>query len=151
MNISIIGTGYVGLVSGVCLAELGHKVQCVDVDTSKVDLINSGISPIYEKDLDALLKKNAGIRLEATTNLKRAVHETELSNIAVGTPFDGHEIDLSYIFISHNMDFISQTTDQIYGMTEGRILLEERKIPHTHGHSHGYGDLPHTHADEEHG
>ncbi|MFC1823107.1 energy-coupling factor ABC transporter ATP-binding protein [Thermodesulfobacteriota bacterium] len=61
------------------------------------------------------------------------------------------KIDLSYIFISHNMDFISQTTDQIHGMSHGRILLEERKVPHTHDHSHGYGHLPHTHAEEEHG
>ena len=97
MNISVIGTGYVGLVSGVCLAELGHQVECVDVDSGKVDQINKGISPIYEKGLDDLLKKNIGVRLHATTDLHRAVHETSLSLIAVGTPFDGREIDLSYI------------------------------------------------------
>lgn len=97
MNVSVIGTGYVGLVSGVCLAELGHQVECVDVDSGKVDQINKGISPIYEKGLDDLLKKNIGARLHATTDLHRAVHETSLSLIAVGTPFDGREIDLSYI------------------------------------------------------
>jgi cobalt/nickel transport system ATP-binding protein len=55
-------------------------------------------------------------------------------------------IDLSYVFISHNMDFIAQTTDKIYGMVDGQILLEEEKIPHTHAHAHGYGKVPHTHS-----
>jgi cobalt/nickel transport system ATP-binding protein len=54
-------------------------------------------------------------------------------------------IHVSYIFISHNMDFISQTTDKVYGMSKGRILVEEARIPHTHIHAHGYGQLPHTH------
>jgi len=57
-------------------------------------------------------------------------------------------IDISYIFISHNMDFIDQTTDKIYGMANGQILLEREKVPHTHVHSHGYGRLPHTHTEE---
>lgn len=97
MKISIVGTGYVGLVSGVCLAELGHTVICVDVDTVKINQINQGVAPIYEKGLDELLKKNVGKRLTATADLEQAVLETELSLIAVGTPFDGQEIDLSYI------------------------------------------------------
>ncbi|MDY7036967.1 MAG: ATP-binding cassette domain-containing protein, partial [Thermodesulfobacteriota bacterium] len=53
---------------------------------------------------------------------------------------------ISYIFISHNMDFLNQTTHRIYGMNNGRILLEEEKIPHSHIHTHGYGQLPHTHS-----
>jgi cobalt/nickel transport system ATP-binding protein len=57
-------------------------------------------------------------------------------------------IDISYIFISHNMDFIDQTTDKIYGMASGQILLEKEKFPHTHVHSHGHGRLPHTHTEE---
>jgi len=56
------------------------------------------------------------------------------------------DIDISYVFISHNMDFISKTTDKVYGMANGKIFLEEEKIPHTHVHSHGYGKLPHTHS-----
>lgn len=56
------------------------------------------------------------------------------------------EIDISYVFISHNMDFIAQTTDKIYGMVDGQIFLEEEKIPHTHAHAHGYGKVPHTHS-----
>src|SRR5689334_9619580 len=97
MKLSVLGTGYVGLVSGVCLAEKMHKVICVDVDAAKVDLINQGIPPIFENGLEKLLKKNVGERLSATTDLERAVHETELSLIAVGTPFNGQEIDLTYI------------------------------------------------------
>lgn len=57
-------------------------------------------------------------------------------------------IDISYIFISHNMDFINRTTDKICGMINGRIFLEPEKIPHSHVHSHGYGQLPHSHSDD---
>jgi UDPglucose 6-dehydrogenase len=97
MRVSIIGTGYVGLVSGVCLAEKGHNVLCVDIDQEKVDKINHGIPPIYEKGLEELLRKNFHANLQATTDLHKAVVETEISLIAVGTPFDGEKIDLSYI------------------------------------------------------
>lgn len=97
MKVSVVGTGYVGLVTGVCLAEKGHQVICVDVDKEKVDQINQAIPPIYERGLEELLKKNIGVNLHATTNLHRSVIETEISLIAVGTPFDGSEIDLTYI------------------------------------------------------
>jgi len=97
MNISVIGTGYVGLVSGVCLAEKGHEVVCVDIDKSKVDSINRGISPIHERGLDDLLTNNIGKRFSATTDIEEAVLNSSLSVIAVGTPFDGDLIDLTYI------------------------------------------------------
>ena len=97
MRVSVIGTGYVGLVSGVCLAEIGHQVICVDVDHAKVDMINRGRPPIYEKGLAPLLEKNIGKRLSATTDLATAVKQSELSLIAVGTPFDGDQIDLSFV------------------------------------------------------
>ncbi len=97
MKISIVGTGYVGIVTGACFAEKGHHVTCVDIDQSKVDLINKGTAPIYERGLDELLKKHAGDRLRATTDLAEAVQQTDLSMIAVGTPFNGNEIDLTYI------------------------------------------------------
>ncbi|MBZ0297161.1 MAG: UDP-glucose/GDP-mannose dehydrogenase family protein [Anaerolineae bacterium] len=97
MKISIIGTGYVGLVSGICLAEKGHQVICVDVDQMKVEKINKAIPPIYEKNLEALLKKNINANFRATTDLYQSVLETDLSLIAVGTPFDGTEIDLHYV------------------------------------------------------
>jgi UDPglucose 6-dehydrogenase len=97
VNIAVIGTGYVGLVSGVCLAEYGHQVICVDMDPDKIDQIKRGDTPIYEKGLEALLKKNIGRNLFATTDLVSAVQKSDISLIAVGTPFNGEEIDLRFI------------------------------------------------------
>jgi UDPglucose 6-dehydrogenase/GDP-mannose 6-dehydrogenase len=97
MKVSVIGTGYVGLVSGVCLAEKGHHVICVDSDAGKVERISRGIPPIFENGLQPLLRKHIGGALQATTDLRRAVLDTDLSLIAVGTPFDGSEIDLRFI------------------------------------------------------
>ncbi|KCZ51820.1 UDP-glucose dehydrogenase family protein [Hyphomonas pacifica] len=97
MKVSVIGTGYVGLVSGACLSHLGHTVVCVDVDPRKVDMIMEKNPPIYEKGLQELLDENVPARLTATTDLRKAVLESDLSLIAVGTPFDGQIIDLKYI------------------------------------------------------
>lgn len=99
MRISIIGTGYVGLVTGVGLASLGHKVVCVDIDEKKIEKINKGESPIYEKDLGGLLKKVIDKKLlSATVDLKSAVLNTEITFIAVPTPSKkNNDIDLSYI------------------------------------------------------
>src|SRR5437667_384743 len=97
MRVSVIGTGYVGLVSGVCLAEKGHEVVCVDSDAKKIEKIQQGVSPIFEPGLEPLLCKHIGGRLQATTDLRRAVLESELSLIAVGTPFLGGEIDLRFV------------------------------------------------------
>lgn len=97
MKVSIIGTGYVGLVSGVCLAAKGHEVVCVDMDAEKVALINAGEPPIYEIGLKDLLKQHIGRNLFATTDLYHAVSNSDMSLIAVGTPFDGSAIDLRYI------------------------------------------------------
>jgi UDPglucose 6-dehydrogenase/GDP-mannose 6-dehydrogenase len=100
MKISIIGTGYVGLVSGICLAELGHDVVCVDIDQKKVDQINAGHTPIHEVGLDELLLRLRGVNFRATTDLNEAVLHSEISIIAVGTPLDGDEIDLEPIRIA---------------------------------------------------
>jgi len=97
MNLSIVGTGYVGLVTGVCLAERGHNVVCIDVDRSKVDMINAGKAPIHEAGLPELLSRNIGRRLTATTDLARAVHDSEVTFIAVGTPAVDGRIDLRYV------------------------------------------------------
>lgn len=98
MKISVVGTGYVGLVTGVCLAEQGgHSVVCVDVDRAKVDSINRGIPPIHEQGLAELLKKHAGRSLTATTDLEPAILGSDLTFIAAGTPFDGREIDLRFV------------------------------------------------------
>lgn len=97
MRISIIGTGYVGLVTGVCLAEKGHSAVCVDVDPGKIETINRRKSPFFEKGLDDLLARNLGTRFRATTALREAILGTDVTMVAVGTPFDGQSIDLSFI------------------------------------------------------
>jgi UDPglucose 6-dehydrogenase len=97
MKVSIIGTGYVGLVTGACLAEKGHQIVCVDKDPQKVDKINQGISPIFEEGLEEILKKNINKSLKATTDLQGAILDSEITLIAVGTPFDGKQIDLTQV------------------------------------------------------
>ena len=97
MRVSVIGTGYVGLVSSICLAERGHQVTCVDIDLDKINKINRGISPIHEEGLEELLKRNIGSRLRASTDLRDAVINSQISIITVGTPFNGKEIDLTHV------------------------------------------------------
>src|SRR2546430_864825 len=97
MKVSIVGTGYVGLVTGACLAELGHEVICVDVDARKVEMINSARAPIHETGLAELLQRNSGQRLRASTDLAAAVAAAELTFIAVGTPASAGKIDLKYV------------------------------------------------------
>jgi len=96
MRISIFGTGYVGLVSGVCLANTGKYVYCIDKDEGKINKLKQGISPIYEPKLDKLLKDNFD-RIIPTTNTTEAIKNSQVIFIAVGTPFKGRHIDLSYI------------------------------------------------------
>jgi UDPglucose 6-dehydrogenase len=97
MRLSIIGTGYVGLVTGVCLADRGHDVVCVDIDPTRVEMLNRADTPIFEEGLDALLRTNVGSRLKATGDLESAVLNSEITFIAVGTPFDGTTIDLTAV------------------------------------------------------
>lgn len=97
MRVAVVGAGYVGLVTAACLAETGHTVTCVDVDQAKVDSIRRAVPPIHEPGLDKLLERNVGSRLGATTDLPRAVHDADVTLIAVGTPFDGAAIDLTHI------------------------------------------------------
>ena len=97
MKVAVVGTGYVGLVTAVCLAEHGHSVICVDVDEPKVQAINAGHAPFFERGLEELLTRHAGAGLTATTDLPAAVNASDVSIIAVGTPFDGHQVDLSQI------------------------------------------------------
>jgi UDPglucose 6-dehydrogenase len=101
MKIAMIGTGYVGLVSGVCFSDFGHEVVCVDKDPRKIQMLEDGKVPIYEPGLEELMAKNvqAG-RLTFTENLKEAVTDADAVFIAVGTPTrrgDGHA-DLTYVF-----------------------------------------------------
>jgi len=97
MKISVIGAGYLGLVSGVCLASKGHTVCCVDIDHEKVETINCGKAPIYEEGLQELLQTVIGNRFKASTDLRTSVLESEVTLIALGTPFDDEQIDLSYV------------------------------------------------------
>lgn len=97
MRIAVIGTGYVGLVSGACFAELGHDVVCVDTDHDKVAKICSGVPPIHERDLPDLVQRHIGTRLRATVDLTDAVTNSDMSMIAVGTPLRDGGIDLSYV------------------------------------------------------
>jgi len=101
MRIAMIGTGYVGLVSGACFADFGHRVTCVDKDASKIERLNAGVMPIWEPGLEALVKSNAERgRLTFTTDVAAAVTDAEAVFIAVGTPArrgDGHA-DLTYVF-----------------------------------------------------
>jgi UDPglucose 6-dehydrogenase len=97
MKISIVGTGYVGLVTGACLAERGLHVTCVDIDPDRVAALNRAESPIFEEGLDELLRRNVGRSLRATTNLTEAVIDSDATLIAVGTPFNGEEIDLTAV------------------------------------------------------
>jgi len=101
MNVVIVGTGYVGLVSGACFAEFGASVTCVDKDLDKIETLIKGEIPIYEPGLDELVEKNVKLgQLNFTTNLADAVNQADLIFIAVGTPSrrgDGHA-DLKYVY-----------------------------------------------------
>ena len=99
MHIAVIGTGYVGLVSGACFAEFGNSVICVDSDAAKIEKMRAGDTPIYEPGLDALVAKNVREgRLEFTTDIRDAIEKSLVVMLAVGTPSanDG-SADLSQI------------------------------------------------------
>ena len=89
MKITVVGTGYVGLVTGTCLADMGNEVACQDVDAAKIDRLNNGVMPIFEPGLAELVSRNhRDGRLQFTTNLALALRGTEVCFIAVGTPPD---------------------------------------------------------------
>ena len=101
MKVTFLGTGYVGLVSGACLAEIGHEVICADIDTKKITMLKKGIIPIYEIGLEEIVDRNVKEgRLTFTTDLKRAIQESEVVFMAVGTPEDKvtGQADLQYVF-----------------------------------------------------
>lgn len=99
MNLTVIGTGYVGLVSGTCFAEMGNNVTCIDVDTKKIENLKKGIIPIYEPGLEAMVKRNYDNKtLYFSTDLKEHLKKCDVAFIAVGTPMgeDG-SADLQYV------------------------------------------------------
>jgi UDPglucose 6-dehydrogenase len=124
MKIAMIGTGYVGLVSGVCFSDFGHEVICVDNNASKVERLEAGEVPIYEPGLAELMAKNvAAGRLSFTLNLKEAVAAADAVFIAVGTPTrrgDGHA-DLTYVFAA-----AEEIADAINGYT---VVVTKSTVP----------------------
>ena len=101
MKVCMIGTGYVGLVSGTCFADLGNHVICVDKDLQKINSLKNGIVPIYEPGLSELVKKNYNIgRLDFTNNLPEAIKKSNIIFICVGTPTkkNSNAADLSQIY-----------------------------------------------------
>ena len=124
MKICMIGTGYVGLVSGTCFADIGHQVYCVDKDVSKINKLNLGISPIYEPGLDELIKKNhKAKRLYFTSNLKKAITFSDIIFICVGTPnIKGSlKVDLSFVF---------KCTKEILSITKKKkIIVTKSTVP----------------------
>lgn len=111
MNIAIVGTGYVGLVTGTCFADVGINVTCVDIDKTKIENLKKGISPIFEPGLDDMIARNVKKgRLHFTTDLKSIVNDSEVIFIAVGTPPDEDgSADLQYVLavaseVGRNMD-----------------------------------------------
>jgi UDPglucose 6-dehydrogenase len=123
MNISIIGTGYVGLVTGVCLAEAGHQIIAVDIDNEKIKKLSLGINTIYEPGLDALLSKNVkNKRLSFTTDLDKAIHHAKVIFLALPTPPDSEgAADLTYITDVANK--ISATID------EYKVIVNKSTVP----------------------
>ncbi|WP_270942926.1 UDP-glucose dehydrogenase family protein [Romboutsia lituseburensis] len=124
MKIAIAGTGYVGLVTGVCLAEIGHEnIVCVDTDEEKVKLMKSGKSPIYEAGLEELMKKNYSIgRIDYTTDYQNAYKDADIIMIAVGTPErkDG----------SANLDYIKKAAKQIANsVTKDTLVVIKSTVP----------------------
>lgn len=116
MKIVVAGTGYVGLVTGACLSEIGHKVTCVDIDENKVTMMKKGISPIYEPGLDELLKRNYEEgKLDFTTDYKNAYKDANIVFIGVGTPEreDG----------SANLDYVFKVCEQIAENVENNCLV----------------------------
>src|SRR5882672_3838385 len=124
MRVAMIGTGYVGLVSGACIADFGHQVTCVDKDSTKISALNAGEVPIYEPGLSDLVRSNvAQGRLSFTTVLREAVREADAVFIGVGTPSrrgDGHA-DLSYVY--------DATREIAAALTDFTVIITKSTVP----------------------
>ena len=123
MKITVIGSGYVGLVSGACLAELGNNVLCLDVDPKKIEILNNGGVPIYEPGLKELIAANvAAGRLRFTTDVAESVAHGLVQMIAVGTPSDEDgSADLQYV--------IAAARAIGRAMTEYKVIVDKSTVP----------------------
>ena len=123
MKITVIGAGYVGLVSGACLAEMGNHVMCLDVDPRKIDVLNNGGIPIHEPGLDKVVQRNAAAgRLQFTTDIGVAVAHGTLQFIAVGTPPDEDgSADLQYVLAA------ARNIGRL--MTEYKLVIDKSTVP----------------------
>ena len=124
MKLCMIGTGYVGLVSGTCFSDLGNKVYCVDKDINKIKNLNDGKSPIYEPGLDELIKRNynAG-RLIFTTNLEEAVRNSDIIFICVGTPNKKGSLSVNLNYVFNAVKEVGQLSKQ------KKIIVTKSTVP----------------------
>ena len=123
MNITIIGTGYVGLVTGACLADLGNNVFCLDVDQVKIDLLNNGGVPIYEPGLKEVIERNVEAdRLTFSTDVAASVAHGSIQFIAVGTPPDEDgSADLQYV--------LAAARNIGRHMTDFKVVVDKSTVP----------------------
>lgn len=123
MNITVVGTGYVGLVTGTCFSEMGNKVTCIDIDQKKVDNLKNGIIPIYEPGLEPLVKKNVDLgNLSFSTAIKDGLDNSEVAFIAVGTPMgDDGSADLQYV-----LAVAKEIGEQ---MTQPLVVIDKSTVP----------------------
>lgn len=123
MKITIIGSGYVGLVTGACLAELGNDVFCLDVDQKKIDLLNAGGVPIYEPGLKELIERNrAAGRIQFSTDVAASVAHGDVQFIAVGTPPDEDgSADLKYV--------LAAARNIAQHMTGFKVIVDKSTVP----------------------
>ncbi len=123
MKICMVGTGYVGLVSGTCFAEMGNDVICVDIDGAKIDKLNKGIVPIYEPGLDEMMKRNVEEgRMEFTTDIEKGIKNSRFVFIAVGTPPDEDgSADLQYV--------LSVARDVGKYMDSYKVVVDKSTVP----------------------
>ncbi len=123
MKVSVIGSGYVGLVTGTCLADLGNSVMCLDIDAKKIETLNNGGVPIFEPGLSELIKKNvAAGRLSFTTDVAQSVAHGQVQFIAVGTPPDEDgSADLQYV--------LAAARDIAQHMTDFKVIVDKSTVP----------------------
>ncbi len=123
MNITVVGTGYVGLVTGTCFSEMGNKVTCIDIDEKKIVNLKQGIIPIYEPGLELLVKKNFELgNLNFSTQIAEGLRDSEVAFIAVGTPMgDDGSADLQYV--------LAVASDIGKSMTKPLVIVDKSTVP----------------------